>query len=45
MSELTHLCEGCYRTLDEIRQWSSADDQAKRSIWTQIERRLAARSS
>ena len=45
MSELTALCEGCYRTLDEIRQWSSADDQTKRMIWTQIEQRMNARPS
>lgn len=42
MSELTGLCEGCYRTLDEIRDWSSADDSAKRAIWQRIEQRLAA---
>jgi len=42
MSEQTGLCEGCYRTLDEIIQWSSADDPAKRAIWAQIEQRLAA---
>ena len=45
MSELTALCEGCYRTLDEIRQWSSADDQTKRTIWTQIEQRMNASPS
>ena len=43
MGELTGLCEGCYRTLDEIRQWSGADDQAKRMIWTHIEQRIKAR--
>jgi predicted Fe-S protein YdhL (DUF1289 family) len=42
MSEETGLCEGCLRTLDEIIQWSSADDPAKRAIWAQIEPRLAA---
>lgn len=45
MNELTGLCEGCYRTLDEIRQWSSADNPVKRSIWTRIEQRLAASQS
>ncbi len=43
MSELSDLCEGCFRTLDEIRQWSSADDQAKRIIWSHIEQRIQAR--
>jgi predicted Fe-S protein YdhL (DUF1289 family) len=44
MNESTGLCEGCLRTLDEIRLWSSADDPAKRTIWTQIEQRLAAKA-
>ena len=42
MSKLTGLCEGCYRTLDEIRQWSRIDDATKRSLWTTIEGRLTA---
>ena len=45
MSEQTNLCVGCYRTLDEIGRWSRADDQAKRTIWTHIEQRLAAKPS
>ena len=40
MSEQTGLCEGCYRTIDEIIQWSSADDGTKRTIWAQLEQRL-----
>lgn len=42
MNALTGLCEGCWRTLDEIGQWSSADAPAKRAIWRRIEQRLAA---
>ncbi len=42
MSEQTGLCEGCWRTLDEIIQWGGADDPAKRAIWAQIEQRLIA---
>ena len=42
MSEATGWCEGCYRTLDEIRQWSRIDDPAKRSLWATIETRLTA---
>ena len=34
-------CEGCYRSIDEIRRWSTADDDTKRSIWLQIEQRFA----
>lgn len=26
-------CEGCFRTLDEIRIWARADGNLRRSIW------------
>ena len=29
-------CEGCFRTLDEIRLWSRADGGLRRGIWTQL---------
>ena len=29
-------CEGCFRTLDDIRVWSSADSAVRRAIWTQL---------
>lgn len=35
-------CEGCLRTLDEIRLWSSASDADKRAVWAAIEDRIAA---
>lgn len=40
MSSSTGWCEGCYRTIDEIRQWSQSDDAAKRTLWLQIEQRI-----
>jgi prolyl-tRNA editing enzyme YbaK/EbsC (Cys-tRNA(Pro) deacylase)/predicted Fe-S protein YdhL (DUF1289 family) len=42
MNESTGLCAGCYRTIDEIVQWSSSDDQGKRAIWTRIKQRSIA---
>jgi predicted Fe-S protein YdhL (DUF1289 family) len=42
MSTVTDWCEGCFRSIDEIRQWSRADDQAKRRMWRVIEQRAAA---
>lgn len=42
MSAATGLCEGCFRTRDEIAAWSSADDDRKRGIWKIIEQRMAA---
>lgn len=34
-------CEGCLRTLDEIRRWSTASDAEKRTVWSAIESRIA----
>ena len=45
MSESTGLCEGCWRTIDEIIQWGSLDDQAKRVVWSRIAQRLAQQGS
>lgn len=30
------LCEGCFRTLDELRAWSGASDADKRGVWRQV---------
>jgi predicted Fe-S protein YdhL (DUF1289 family) len=39
----TGLCEGCFRTLAEITDWSRADDADKREILRRVaERRQAA---
>ena len=29
-------CEGCFRTLDEIRIWPRADAHLRRGIWLQL---------
>ena len=42
MGEASGLCEGCWRTLDEIRVWSRLDDAGKRVVWARIAERLAA---
>jgi predicted Fe-S protein YdhL (DUF1289 family) len=42
MCSETALCEGCYRTLDEIVAWSRISDEGengKRSIWSRISQR------
>ncbi|HEY8906931.1 MAG TPA: DUF1289 domain-containing protein [Rhodoferax sp.] len=41
MDEASGLCEGCLRTIFEIAQWGNADDALKRTIWLNIEARLA----
>ena len=34
------LCEGCFRTIDEIREWGRSDDAAKKRMWADIAQRL-----
>lgn len=34
------LCEGCFRTIDEIREWGRSDDAAKKRMWAEITQRL-----
>ena len=36
-------CEGCFRTLDEIRLWSQAGDADKLRVWQDIEARQKQR--
>jgi predicted Fe-S protein YdhL (DUF1289 family) len=42
MSEASGLCEGCFRTLDEIARWSGMSEADKREVWNRIEVRMAA---
>lgn len=34
------LCEGCLRTLDELRDWGRVDNAGKRAIWANAVARL-----
>lgn len=36
-------CEGCLRTVEEIRAWSVASDEEKRAIWRLIQTRIAVK--
>lgn len=33
------VCVGCYRTVMEIGDWSTMDDEAKRAVLAAVERR------
>jgi predicted Fe-S protein YdhL (DUF1289 family) len=35
-------CDGCFRTIDEIRVWSGADGAQRRAIWVQLLQRAGA---
>jgi prolyl-tRNA editing enzyme YbaK/EbsC (Cys-tRNA(Pro) deacylase)/predicted Fe-S protein YdhL (DUF1289 family) len=39
------LCEGCFRTIDEISQWSRSDDAAKKMMWLNVSHRLLPTSA
>ena len=41
MNAVTGLCEGCFRTRDEIAVWGNSGDDAKRATWARIEVRMA----
>lgn len=47
MNARSGLCEGCWRTLDEIAAWSAMDDAHKREVWALLRerRRLAGAAS
>jgi prolyl-tRNA editing enzyme YbaK/EbsC (Cys-tRNA(Pro) deacylase)/predicted Fe-S protein YdhL (DUF1289 family) len=34
------LCEGCFRTIEDIREWGRSDDAAKKSMWADLSVRL-----
>ncbi len=42
MAPGTGLCEGCFRTLDEIRDWSTSTDAAKQQVWAAIAQRIVS---
>ena len=39
MDEASGLCQGCWRTRDELRAWKASDDKAKRAVWALVEQR------
>ena len=39
MTEDRSHCKGCFRTIDEIRAWSKADDEQRLQIWAQLLKR------
>jgi uncharacterized protein len=43
MNPSSGWCEGCYRTLDEIVQWATADELYKQRVWAElVQRRQSA---
>ena len=42
MAAGTELCEGCFRTLDEIASWGTLPDAQRRALWQELARRAQA---
>ena len=42
MDAASAMCEGCYRTLDEIARWGGASEEEKLAIWEQLLQRAHA---
>ncbi len=40
MDAQRQYCEGCLRSIDEIRVWSSSGAEQKKAIWAQIAQRV-----
>ena len=36
------LCEGCFRTLDEITAWATLSESAKQAVWALLPQRRQA---
>jgi uncharacterized protein len=45
MDPVSELCEGCFRSLDEIALWGRMDEEGKREIWKSIAERVVLRQA
>jgi len=34
------FCQGCWRSIEEIKRWSKSDDRQKKALWALIEQRM-----
>ncbi|MDB5861947.1 MAG: hypothetical protein JWQ76_5636 [Ramlibacter sp.] len=40
MDAVTGLCEGCFRSLEEIAAWGMQGDAERRGVWTVLVKRV-----
>ena len=45
MDGASGLCQGCWRTLDEIAAWSTLPDAGKRAVWARIAQRATLKET
>lgn len=42
MDSVTHLCKGCFRTIEEIIQWMHSSEKVKNEILHKVELRKSS---
>jgi len=42
MDAASGLCQGCFRTLEEIAAWAGASDEARQAVLDEVEKRRVA---
>ena len=42
MSPDGSMCEGCFRSIDEIRRWATSDADSRRAVWAALLHRAGA---
>jgi predicted Fe-S protein YdhL (DUF1289 family) len=45
MNDVTGFCHGCYRNIEEIREWWNMTDEAREKVMTELDQRMADNTS
>lgn len=41
LNEATGFCQGCYRTIEEIREWWNMSDEERAKVMRELDQRMA----
>ena len=45
LNDATGFCQGCYRTIEEIREWWSMSDEERAKVMRELDQRMANSTS
>lgn len=45
LNDATGFCQGCYRTIEEIREWWNMSDEARAKTMSELDQRMANSTS
>jgi predicted Fe-S protein YdhL (DUF1289 family) len=45
LSDTTGFCQGCYRTIEEIREWWNMTDEVRAKTMSEVDERMANSTS